>query len=291
MTEAAAPLQISAVTTCKGRLAHLQETLPLLMAQPFHEVIVVDYDCPDGVGDWVAEAWPAARVVRLYDRPRFNAAKARNAGAAVATAPWLFLVDADVRVAPNFLEATFGRLEPGAFYVAAPRASGAWGTIFTPRGDFNAVGGYDEAHQGWGGEDDELTERLEASGLRCAGYDGLLVEAIDHDNDLRMRDHDAATPQFTGAVNAFYREMKRHLRRLGVTLDLPARERLYGEILKALEGGRKPETFEVLFGQSEFWDLAWQTSLKFKFVPARGAGDPSYAAPKASAKAPKSETE
>jgi glycosyltransferase involved in cell wall biosynthesis len=31
------------ITTCKNRLAHLKETLPLMMTQSFSEVIVVDY--------------------------------------------------------------------------------------------------------------------------------------------------------------------------------------------------------------------------------------------------------
>lgn len=295
MTETGSAPKISAVTTCKGRLAHLKETLPLLMAQPFHEVIVVDYDCPDHAGDWVAATFPSVKVVRIENRPRFNPSAARNAGVAVATAPWLFLVDADVRVAANFLEATFGLLAPGAFFIAEPRTTGIWGSVFTLRRDFDAIGGYDEAHQGWGGEDDDLNNRLEDSGLRCGAFDGRLVDAIPHGNELRMRHHDADDPRFTGGVNGLYREIKRHLARLGVTLDAKARERLYSEIVKSFAPDRTPETFEVQFGQSEIWDLAWVTSLRFRFVPPTHArsSDPNtaaYGVPRASAKDPKSPT-
>ena len=63
----------SIVTTCKGRLEHLKQSLPRMAAQAGAEVIVVDYDCPDGAGAWVAENFPAVRVVRVADAPLFNA--------------------------------------------------------------------------------------------------------------------------------------------------------------------------------------------------------------------------
>ena len=286
--------QISAITICKGRLAHVKETLPLLMAQPFHEVIVVDYDCPDGVGDWVAGVFPSVKVVRVENRPLFNAGAARNAGVAAATAPWLFLVDADVCVAANFLKETRDLLEPGAYFLAEPRGTGTWGTLFALRRDIDAVGGYDETYRGWGGEDDDLTDRLEDHGLARGVYDGRLVTSIPHGNELRMRHHEADDPRITGAVNAFYRRVKRDLGRLGVTLDAKARERLYGEIVKSVAPGRTPGLFEVEFGRHEAWDLAWVASLKFKFVPPAPSERPTnpnmaaYGVPKASANEPKS---
>ena len=62
---------LSIVTTCKGRLHHLRRSLPRFLAQPNTEVIVVDYDCPDGTSDVVAREFPAARVVAVKDRPHF----------------------------------------------------------------------------------------------------------------------------------------------------------------------------------------------------------------------------
>ena len=78
MNEAAAPPAISFVTTCKGRLSALKQSLPRMVAQPHAEVIVVDYDCPEGTGAWVAAEHPAARVVQVRDAPVFNIARARN---------------------------------------------------------------------------------------------------------------------------------------------------------------------------------------------------------------------
>src|SRR5579863_6579954 len=98
MPRKAAMPPVSAITTCKDRLANLKQTLPTLMAEPFAEVVLVDYDCPDHAGDWAAATFPDVKVVRVTDAPIFQVAAARNAGAAVASSPWLFFVDADVRV-------------------------------------------------------------------------------------------------------------------------------------------------------------------------------------------------
>ena len=59
----AAP-RLSIVTCCKGRLEFLKRALPTFVAQSDSEVIVVDYDCPDGTKDWVAAHFPDVRVAR-----------------------------------------------------------------------------------------------------------------------------------------------------------------------------------------------------------------------------------
>ena len=50
------------VTTCMGRLAALRQTLgPMLDQAEGSRIVVVDYTCPDGAGDWVdgGGCWPA----------------------------------------------------------------------------------------------------------------------------------------------------------------------------------------------------------------------------------------
>ena len=73
---------IAFVTTCKGRMRHIQRTLPSLVEQSPDEIVVVDYGCPDGVGDWVADNYPDIAVVRVNDDPGFCVARARNRGGA-----------------------------------------------------------------------------------------------------------------------------------------------------------------------------------------------------------------
>src|SRR5215467_11575077 len=97
----AAP-HLSFVTVCKARLEHLEQTLPLLAAQPGTEAIVVDYGCPQGTRSWVRERFPGVKVVEVDDDPGFCVARARNLGAAAASAPRLCFVDADVRLREGF---------------------------------------------------------------------------------------------------------------------------------------------------------------------------------------------
>ena len=48
--------KFSIVTTCKGRLGNLKQSLPTFVAEAAAEVVVVDYDCPEGTGRNSAEA-------------------------------------------------------------------------------------------------------------------------------------------------------------------------------------------------------------------------------------------
>src|ERR1700674_5706017 len=95
--------QFSIITTCKGRLGDLKLSLPTFLAQDGAEVIVVDYDCPDGTSAYVARHHPEVRLVAISGRPKFNISHARNLGAAAAMGEFLVFLDADVLVAGHFL--------------------------------------------------------------------------------------------------------------------------------------------------------------------------------------------
>ena len=259
--------KVSAIVVCKDRLDQLQQTLPLLLAQPFQEVVVVDYDCPAGTADWVAKSHPTVKLVRVHGPPAFNLAVARNRGAEATGAPWLFFMDVDVLTRPTFLTSTFERLKPGVFLIGDPLPPELWGTVFIQRRDFDAIGGYDEVFQGWGVEDTDLNQRLEALGVRKDVYDARLVECILHTDELRTRHHVIKDRYLSGAVNEFYRELKRYLESLGVFLDVEGRRRVYADVRKAFAAGRAPETFEVVFRQDSYWGIGWKTSLKFEFDP------------------------
>ena len=64
--------KFSIVTTCKGRLAHLKQSLPAMLAQDGAEVVVVDYCCPERAGDWVESAFPSVQVVRADGEEGFS---------------------------------------------------------------------------------------------------------------------------------------------------------------------------------------------------------------------------
>ena len=181
--------RLSIVTCCKGRLLHLKRALPTFVAQDGSEVIVVDYDCPDGTKDWVAAHFPAVRVVAVAAAPIFNLSRARNAGAEVARAPWLAFCDADNLLAPSFATEALARLVPGT-YLRTMRDT-PFGRLrqglplVCETATFRAIGGYDDAIRGWGPEDREFIERLDRSGVREVLGAVTLMETVPHDNAVR----------------------------------------------------------------------------------------------------------
>ena len=92
---------ISAITVCKNRLNDLKRTLPRLVSCGFDEIVLVDYDCPQKCGDWVAAHYPEVKVVRHQGDEGFSAARAKNLGARRVTSDWILFIDADIEVDPE----------------------------------------------------------------------------------------------------------------------------------------------------------------------------------------------
>ena len=180
---------IAFVTTCKKRLHHIRQTLPLIVAQGPDEIIFVDYGCPEASGDWVEANHPGVKVVRVTDDPGFCLARARNTGAAQARSEWLVMIDGDILTTPGWGDWMRGHLAPGHFYrsehVDGKRDPESYGTMICRSADFAAIGGYDQVFQGWGGEDDDLYYRLVGRGLTQAHYPARFVSAIRHGHEER----------------------------------------------------------------------------------------------------------
>ncbi|MCC7225365.1 MAG: glycosyltransferase [Burkholderiaceae bacterium] len=228
--------RIAFVVTCKGRLHHLRQSLPLLTRQPDSECIVVDYDCPDHSHLWVSEHFPQVRVIHVKDSSLFNISHARNLGAQNTTAPWLCFVDADILVAEDFAEKLTPALRDGFYYRPLPISWEKWGTHLCARGDFQRVEGYDEVMQGWGGEDNDLYRRLEELGCRPAGFPGDLVSSIQHGNEERTRHYEIRDRWVNQRINAFYLQIKYDVARHMKTTSLPpaSRQTIYAEVRRSL---------------------------------------------------------
>ena len=164
--EAMAP-QFSIITTCKGRRGDLKLSLPTFLAQDGAEMLVVDYDCPDGTSAYVPRRHPPARLVAISDRPKFNASHARNLGAAHARGECLVFLDADVLLAEPFLAHLQGVMEKGSLGVFDHGAKDSLrGSCVVDRRLFQKVGGYDEVIEGYGGEDLDLLRPARPGGHR-----------------------------------------------------------------------------------------------------------------------------
>jgi glycosyltransferase involved in cell wall biosynthesis len=215
------------VTTCKGRLHHLKETLPLIVADHPDEVIVVDYDCPQGAGAWVASNYPNVRVVYVRDGSAFRLSRARNEGIKASTADILCIIDADILVKPGFVAWIKQRADRRVFFRQATdngrRVTQSWGTFVCPRRLLLEVGLYDEAFDGWGGEDDDIYYRLKTNGSVESSFPLDFVRAISHGSDERFALYQQKDKHFHLLMNDLYSSAKR----IALGLVWPAKELPY----------------------------------------------------------------
>ncbi|MEQ1755984.1 MAG: glycosyltransferase [Micropepsaceae bacterium] len=238
------PSQLTFITTCKGRLAHLQRSLPHMLAQGGARVVVVDYDCPDGTAAWVRSSHPDVKVVRVENTPGFNIARARNLGAAAAETDWFAFLDADILLSPEFTRAVLPTLQPNLYFRAKPVTRQNWGTVVCSRHNFLKAGGYDENYAGWGGEDDDFYETLQWCGARRASFPGALLTEVTHSDELRVRFHQTSKVMSL-RINQHYRRIKFDLMNLA-RARLPENDRreIYQKVTGAmleLEKGTEQE--------------------------------------------------
>lgn len=221
---------IAFVTTCKGRLHHIQQTLPTLVSLLPDEIVVVDYDCPDNVGEWVRTYYPTVKVVSASDCADWNPSRARNLGAANCTAEWICFIDADVKAKPDWLEWMRSNLDPRFYYRIGSRreekGSDTWGTFICTRDAFETVEGFDEIYRGWGAEDTDIYLRLALAKVYPLAYPSSFVEPIRHDDYARIRFSPIKDKNISQMINCFYMEAKLQIltiqRKRG---DLPLRDR------------------------------------------------------------------
>lgn len=190
--------QVAFVISCKGRLDHLKQSLPRIVALKPAEIVVVDYDCPQGTAQWVEEHYPDVKVVKLFDKPIFNLSDARNLGAAASEQDWIFFSDADILFDPEIVDwfhAT--ELDQSHFFrqkhINDPKVSGANGSCLVSKTAFDLVGGYDEVITGWGFEDQDLYSRLTVAEIREVFFERYYFSAIVHSDEKRT--------EFSGSKN------------------------------------------------------------------------------------------
>jgi hypothetical protein len=239
MSDAAAPTY-SIITTCKGRLDNLKVSLPRFVAQRDAEVIVVDYDCPQGTAAFVRREYPSVKVVEVAESPLFNMPDARNRGAAEAAGQMLVFIDADIIVADDFLERT--RFPAGTKAVAnfpPGKSNSLRGSCIVRREDFNAVGGYDDLLTGYESEDLDLYMRLRLLGARTVH---LALESVDSiieqtpEERLRYRPPVDLKRQFLRGQ--LYQGAKEAVMRMSgaVQLNPEMRQRLMAQVDRQLDG-------------------------------------------------------
>ena len=243
---------VSFVVPCKGRLHHLKETLPLMAKQSPDEIVVVDYNCPDGTAKWVSENFPRVNVVHVTDNADWNLSKARNLGARASLSTWICFIDADIKIVGD-LASLWEEFIPEHFYRAAmneKKHEELFGTVICSRGAYDKVQGYDEVFKGWGGEDKDFYERLKLQGYLERFFEPNYLEAIhnDHNERFRFDPHPEQTRNIKLIKTRLYTAVKRQIMFFGDAkgdVPLRMREKLYSEIDASVERWRKESTESV----------------------------------------------
>jgi glycosyltransferase involved in cell wall biosynthesis len=234
---------LSCITTCKGRLEHLKESLPKICAAGFDEVIVVDFDCPQSTADWCRANYPKAKAIRVSNQPKFSMTKARNIGARNALSCWLCFLDADVLIKTHFTSAFRKKIRNGNFYPLATflrlqrkDLHGLAGTVVCEYSAFRSVGGYDEVMADYGWEDIDFYQRLVRSGRSARVSPPDTIEhVIQHGERAAFHSLNA---RISLLRNGFYCAAKLKLMDMfGLNAELPIsiREDLFAQLTKVAQ--------------------------------------------------------
>ena len=188
--------RIVVVVTCKGRLAHLKQTLLLMLqfeTMTDYRVVVIDYADPDGSFEWCTSLkHPRLAAVRILDGAElFHKSRAFNCGANVLPSDILCFVDADSTLDPKFLEVATEPVRTGQCVVthrlATSRAFDTFGVCCVRTAAYRAVKGYDEVLKGYGPEDMDFFARMRQHGGLKHFAAWLYPHALPHSQEARTR--------------------------------------------------------------------------------------------------------
>lgn len=231
---------ISFIVTCKGRLSHLQRSIPLLINQKESETILVDYSCEDSCGDWLLRNYPSACVVRVLGQDSFSLSRARNIGAASANGNILVFVDAD-HITNIGLSSHIYEIMMGADWSSpadTSREADISGFLCVKKEVFDSIGGYDEAFKGWGGEDIDIMVRIRMSGAIFSPINTEFITSIPHGDEIRQLNGNHPMlnmgRRVSLQVSQLYMHIKIDIMSMSGCLDLNTREKIYESCARAI---------------------------------------------------------
>jgi glycosyltransferase involved in cell wall biosynthesis len=221
-------LKVSYCTTCKGRLHHLKETLPQNLAaekdNPNVEFVILDYDSPDGLGQWLKENYSdeiasgRIKYARYESAPNFKMAHAKNMAHRLASGDILCNLDADNVIVPDYSRWLGDRFMENRDRVVSHHPvtlkdeldlklvsrlkgrdrpqSGYGGRIAVAASNYHKLNGYDENYSGWGPDDANFTIRASRKNLEVIKQPReMWGEIIAHGHDERIENLSAEDQQ------------------------------------------------------------------------------------------------
>jgi hypothetical protein len=213
-------LRVACVTTCKGRLAHLQETLARNIAdnRDYDNLVfvVLSYGDKEGLDEYILDNHRrdlASGKLAYYQFPEgqgFSLSHAKNIAmrcGILEGAEVLVTVDADNRTGTGFarfIGFEMGMNESGMFLCPdhfgiknIPHGPlrplrGYAGRLAIRTQDLIKMGSYDETFNTWRGEDVDLVQRMLRLGFRMKFIPNSFLDVVAHGSDIRFREYSHA---------------------------------------------------------------------------------------------------
>lgn len=221
-------MKVVLCTTCKGRLEHIQQTLPRNLADnPNATFVLLDYSSDDNLAPYLKENHAADiasghLVVYQFDTTGpFQMAHAKNMAARLGIiegADVLVTLDADNFAGQNFDRFVADNIKPGTFLCPDfPRikslphgplrpARGYAGRLAIRPQEFVKMGGYCETFDTWRGEDIDMIARMRRLGFTMTHIEDRFLNAIPHTAAVRFKEYPHAQQFETeGEWKAIYR--------------------------------------------------------------------------------------
>jgi len=193
-------IMISIVTTYKNRREHIEQTLRTWIQDVSYEyeIIIVDYDSDDDIGPLIAglSSNVAIKRIKCYKCPVFNLSHARNIGANYAESEWIMYIDIDCKLQKKAMSCIWEMINDvkksyfGAVDSQVRKDIINGGLMLVPLKNHIDICGFNEDMKGWGFEDIDYRQRLEAHGLEWKIFPHELYECIDHDDNERVDCYD-----------------------------------------------------------------------------------------------------
>jgi glycosyltransferase involved in cell wall biosynthesis len=206
----------SIVTTCKGRLHHLKQTVPcMLQAGSSHNIVIVDYGDPDGCAKHFENSCSRIQCVSVLDNTQvFSPSRARNIGAQCLLSDIIAFVDGDVFLSPGWLDDWARFIENDECDLMIPDGTyeerhEIQGTCIIRRSVYMTLRGYDEQLTDWGFQDCDLYNRAVERGARRKFYNHESVRAIHNDWEERTQFYADRRVDYTGARNHLISDNRR----------------------------------------------------------------------------------
>ena len=181
---------ISLCTTCMGRAQDLIRTLPANLednaAYGDLEIVLLDYNSPDGLGRIVQDSlmpWiESGRLTyaRTTEPQWYSMSHSRNVAFRLARGEIVCNVDADNWTGPGFAAELnrLANLHPERAVFTKGRRLLRGRIAFFKREWEELLGGYDEGLQGYGHDDRDLVTRAEALGFHAVYFGGQYVRRL-----------------------------------------------------------------------------------------------------------------